>query len=267
MAQTHGLRNWGFGGGLIAAVFAVWMFAFPELAVSHFAWPVEPRMSQIFIGAGYVFRTAFFLSVALEPMWTRVRWIFWGNLVFTGTLLLATFWHLDRFTWSVPTVHVWILLYISEPIAMLYLVPRGAARDAPVTTPRGPVRTGLRVLLVVKAATLLTFGLLLVLNPEFADLRWPWPLNPLDARIMAAWLLGWATWAGTLAFARDWDEVRLAAALNILFGVVLLAASLIFRDQLDFSRVTAPAFLIMVAALTVSMIFFYWRQEQARPRA
>ena len=104
--QTHGLKFWGIGGGLIAAVFAVWMFFFPELAVSHFAWPVEPRLTQIFIGAGYIFRTGFFLSVALERAWHRVRWVFWGNLVFTGMLLFATFWNLDRFSWFFVTADV-----------------------------------------------------------------------------------------------------------------------------------------------------------------
>src|SRR5581483_9506042 len=118
---THGLRKWGIGGGLIAAAFVIWMFLFPELAVSHFAWPVEPRLSQVFIGAGYVFRIGFFFSVALEGAWHRVRWIFWGNLVFTGTLLLATFWHIDRFNWFFVMPHLWIVLYIVEPVTMLYL--------------------------------------------------------------------------------------------------------------------------------------------------
>ena len=53
-----------------------------------------------FIGAGYIFRTAFFLNAAREGNWVRLRWIVWGNLVFTGTLLLATYWHADEFNWD-----------------------------------------------------------------------------------------------------------------------------------------------------------------------
>ena len=59
---------------------------------------------------------------------------------------------------------------------------------------------------------------LLIINPEWLDLRWAWDLNGFDARIIAAWFMGWAVWAGTIAFAHDWDEVRLAGALGILFG-------------------------------------------------
>ena len=53
-----------------------------------------------FIGAGYVFRTAFFLSIAFGRDWTQLRWMFWGNLAFTATLLLASFWHAEEFNWD-----------------------------------------------------------------------------------------------------------------------------------------------------------------------
>jgi hypothetical protein len=260
---THRLRNWGFGGGFIAAVFAVWMLFFPELAVTHFAWPVEPRLSQIFIGAGYIFRTGFFLTVALEPAWHRVRWIFWGNLVFTGTLLLATFWNLERFNWFFVTAHLWIILYIVEPVAMLYLVPRNREAWFQVPTPRGPLSSAFKVFLVAEAAILLTFGLMLLLNPEFADLRWPWQLNPLDSQIIAAWFLGWSVWAGTLAFATDWDEVRKAARLNLLFGVALVGTFIAFFSQFDFTRPTTYGYMVGVVILALAMLFFYWRQERA----
>ena len=67
----------------------------------------------------------------------RLRWIVWGNLAFTGTLLLATFWHIDEFNWSQftpPTAHIWVILYIFEPVVMIYLIPRGALRaEAPLS--------------------------------------------------------------------------------------------------------------------------------------
>ncbi len=261
--QTHGLKFWGLGGALIAAVFAVWMLLFPDLAVSHFAWPVEPRLSQVFIGAGYIFRTAFFLTVAFELAWHRIRWVYWGNLVFTGTLLLATFWNLDRFNWFFVTAHVWIILYIVEPVTMLYRVPRTPDAWTAVPTPRGPVQPAFKGFLVAETAILLTFGLLLLLNPAFADLRFPWQLNPLDSQIIAAWLLGWAVWAGTMAFATDWDELRLAARLNLLFGLALLMTIVVFFPLFDFSRVTTGAYIGAVAVLTIVMLVFYWRQERS----
>ena len=170
----HNLRLWGIVGAFFAAVFAVWMLFFPDLVATGFAWVVEPRSSQVFIGAGYIFRTGFFLSVFFVPAWHRVRWIFWGNLVFTGTLLLATFWHADRLNWFSPVAHLWIILYVVEPVAMIYLVPRAASAWSDLPISRGPIQRGLRLLMVAEVAILFMVGAVLVLNPQFADSRWPW---------------------------------------------------------------------------------------------
>src|SRR4029453_895074 len=132
-----------------------------------------------------------------------------------GTLLLATFWHAGEFNWDpAQTVvgHLWLILYIFEPVTMLYMVPRGSWR-LPVTTIGGPIWKPFRGFLIAAVGLLLSDGLLLVINPEFAAQRWPWELNPFDARIIAAWFLGWAVWLATMAFASDWTEKRPPSAV------------------------------------------------------
>jgi hypothetical protein len=267
----HRLALWGTLGGLVAATFAVRLIAFPETVATRFAWDVHPRAAQLFVGAGYLFRTAFFFAIARERRWTRVRWMFWGNIVFTGTLLLATYWHADEFTWGQfvpPTAHFWILLYIFEPVAMLYLVPRGEAARAPAPSSGGPVLVWFRRFLVFEAGILLMMGLLLVINPEFAAARWPWELNPLDARMVAAWFLGWSAWTGTMAFAEDWDEIRLAARLNIINGLALSATIVVLFSSFDFTPARAHPFFYILGVLvfTIGMLAFHVLQERRRPR-
>ncbi len=75
---------WGLLGAAAAAWFAVWMLFFPDYIPKYFAWDAEGRYAQAFIGAGYIFRTAFFLNVAREGNWLRLRWIVWGNLPSPG---------------------------------------------------------------------------------------------------------------------------------------------------------------------------------------
>lgn len=260
--------GWGFLGAVAAGAFSVWMFLFPDTVARYFAWDVQPRYAQAFIGAGYLFRTAFFLYVMRQPDWLRLRWIVWGNLAFTGTLLLATYWHVDQFNWNpfqTPLAHIWIVLYIFEPIAMVYLLPRGALRAAAPAT-GGPLLDAFRKFLILVTGLLLMNGLLLVINPEFAATRWAWELNPLDARIVAAWFLGWSIWCGTMAFARDWDEVRAAAALFILNGLALAATILIFRDQFLPGRGTPIGYMLAVGLMTGLMIAFFLLQERRRGR-
>jgi hypothetical protein len=258
---------WGLLGGAAAAWFAIWMLFFPQYVPDYFAWDVEGRYAQAFIAAGYIFRTAFFLNVAVEGNWVRLRWIVWGNLVFTGTLLFATYWHLDEFHWNplqTPLAHIWIVLYIFEPVVMIYLIPRGTFRAvAPATG--GTLHPVFKAFLVFLTGILLMNGLLIVANPDFAAHRWAWELNPLDARIAGAWFLGWAVWCGTMAFALDWDEIRRATQLFILNGVALLATAVVFRDDFIPGRNTVLGYGGALFVLTAVMIAFYVLQERKRP--
>lgn len=264
MERTHGLRLWGAAGAVVAAVFATWLLLFPGLVGPYFAWPAEPRLGQIFLAAGWVFRIGFFLSAWRERAWHRLRWLFWGNVAFTGTLLLATFLHADRFTWSFPLAWLWLVLYVAEPVAMIYQTARlpEAWHAAPLRT--APLQPALKWVLVVEAAVLGTVGALLVLNPAFMDPLWPWPLRPLGARIMAAWFLGWAVWAGTLALGRDWDEVRIGVELNILWGVALLASLVVFLPLYDFARPGTPVYVATIAIFTLVLGVLAWRQARVR---
>jgi len=258
---------WGLLGASAAATFAVWMFFFPDSIAQKFAWDVHPRMTQLFIGAGYVFRTAFFLSVAFGRDWLRLRWFFWGNLAFTGTLLLATFWHAGEFNWDPSQTvvgHLWLILYIFEPVTMLYMVQRDVFRR-PAPTGGGPIWKPFRWFLIATTGLLLSDGLLLVINPEFAAKRWPWELNPLDARIMAAWFLGWAVWCATMAFAKDWLEIRLPAALFILNGAMLTLVNFLFGDLLSGTG-PAHAYRTGLLILTLLMAGFAAYQEVRRVR-
>jgi hypothetical protein len=260
---------WGVLGATAAAAFAIWMIFFPDSVAKYFAWDVHPRMTQLFIGAGYIFRTAFFLSVALGRDWSKLRWMFWGNLAFTGTLLLATFWHADEFNWDpaqTPVGHLWLILYIFEPVTMLYMVPRGVWRIA-APTAGGPLWRPFRWFLIATTGLLLSDGLLMVINPEFLALRWPWDLtgNPLDARIMAAWFLGWAAWCATMAFAGDWLEIRLPAALFILNGAALTVVNFTNGDLLSGTG-PAHAYRTGILLLTLLMAGFAGYHEVRRVR-
>ena len=110
--MPRSLRLWGLGGALLAAVFAVWMLFFPQFIPTAFAWDVQPRAAQAFIGAGYLFRTYFFLLFVFVPDWRLLRWTYYGNLLFTGALLIATIWHAPEVHWlTVAGAYLDLVLY------------------------------------------------------------------------------------------------------------------------------------------------------------
>src|SRR6185503_20815604 len=144
------------------------------------------------------------------------------------------------------------------------LIPRGIfAVEAPATG--GPLQPLFKGWLVFMTGLFLMLGLLLVVNPEFAAARWPWQLNPLDARMVSAWFLGWSAWCGTMAFARDWDEIRRAAQLFILNGVALLVVTAVFRDEFLPGRGTPAGFAVGLAVMTIAMAVFFADQDRRRP--
>ena len=255
------MRIWGLIGAGFAGAFAIWLLFFPDKA-NDFAWVIEPRLAQVFIGGGYIFRTAFFLNVAIWPRWERFRWIFWGNLAFTGTLLLATFWRAERIRWGTFIGHAWLILYVVEPAVLIYFAIGRSLRSAPAPD-AVPMRRGFVRFLIFEAAILAMFGALLILDPEFLTTRWPWELNNMDSVIVAAWFVGWAVWAGTMAFANDWRDVRAAAYLNMIAGAGILAASLASLSLFNSPR--TAGYLITLATLTVLMAVFTWRQERSTP--
>lgn len=67
-----------------------------------------------------------------------------------------------------------------------------------------------------------------------------------------------------MAFARDWDEIRPAAALFILNGLALVVTLFVFRDGF-LERGTLTSYGGGVAAITGLMIAFYVLQERRRP--
>lgn len=265
IAMPRILRLWGLIGALVAAVFAVWLLFFPQFVPTQFAWDVEPRAAQAFIGAGYIYRVFFFLLFVFIPDWRRLRWTYYGNLLFTGTLLLATLWHAPEMHWRTVAGHFWIVFYTMEPVVMHFNLPRppADARAEPLTS-GGPILPLFRQFLTLEIGAALVFGLALVINPEWLNTRWPWELTPFDARIVAAWWLGWAGWAGAIVQARDWEEVRLAAFGNLIVLAVLFVSGLVFLPYFNHAHPTVRPYLIGLAVLALGLSFFIWQQERRR---
>ena len=97
---------------------------------------------------------------------------------------------------------------------------------------------------------LVMFGLLLLLNPEFASARWPWELNGLDARIFAAWPLGWAILVRDDGLRRGLGRDPAPARLFILNGLALMAVAIVFRDEFLPGRGSAVGFTVFVVTMT-----------------
>ena len=255
---------------ILAASFVIWLIFFPSTAW-NFAWPVTPAFSAMFIGTGFLARTYIGYYLWREKHWAKLRWQVNANYAFLLVIFLATFWHVDEMNWksNIIVAHIWVLAYTIEPIMLYLLEPRSQESKAPlpVELQEGPVLPGLKRVAVLGLVVAAALASLLFINPRFMNTRWPWPLDPFNARIMAAFLMLAAAWCREVYFAEEWAEVKRA-----VFGLLIYAASnfslwLVMFPQFDLTRKNGITFGIAFGLFTVLLAYYSYRQERLKKTA
>ncbi|RPI27567.1 MAG: hypothetical protein EHM61_08040 [Acidobacteria bacterium] len=254
---------------VLAAFFVVWLFT--PGGGSSFAWPVQSALTAGFLGTAFILRAALGLAMWHEKSWHHLRWVVWGNYTFLGLIFLGTFWHLDEMSWKTQGLlaHVWVIAYIVEPLLLVLREPRDPLTKAALSPEHsgGPLFPGLRLTLTGIYMVGFTVAGILFIHPEFADTRWPWPLDPFDARIMSAWPAACAVWAATMYLARDWAEVKLGVQLLLIHGTSLFVFWAVTFPSYDPARNNRWPFGAVVGIAAVLLAYYYWRQEAARRKA
>jgi hypothetical protein len=229
---------------LVVAV--VLLYGFPARTGELFAWPIKPAVSAYVLASAYLGGIWFFLRVAVEKSWHRVKHGFPAVVVFAGALLIATLMHLDRFS-SNLSFYVWITLYATTPfiIAAVAIVQSphdpGAPDRADAVIPR-IARYGLAVI----GVTVFVVGAVLFVAPQAAIGWWAWTLTPLTAQVMGAVL----SLTGVVNGALLWDSR--ASSFRILFQAQLLSLTAIGisliagREDLLWDRPMTPVFVALV---------------------
>jgi len=112
-----------------------------------------------------------------------------------------------------------------------------------------------------------TLGGLLVIHPAFMNTRWPWALDPFDARVMAAWFAGSGVWAATMYFAQDWAEIRTGIQSLALYAVALFVLWAITFSSYDPARNNRITMGLAAGVAAVALGYYYWKQERIRRKA
>ncbi len=267
LAKPRSITNIGLVQVLLAATFVVWLLFVPDRG-DNFAWPVTPRLTAMFIGASFVARTYLGYFLWREKEWWRLRWQVWGNLGFLTVIFLATYWHIDEMNWTsnIILAHIWVLAYTIEPLMLVVLEPRGPEAKAgpPPERREGPLQPGLKFVLLVAFISGITFTALLFINPQFASTRWPWPLDPFNARVMAAFAALGGLWALQAYLMDDWAEAKLGVLGITIYMAVLFVVWVITVGQYPADQPNGTTYGVVTGLFTLVLLYFYWRQERAR---
>jgi len=241
------------------------LYFFPELSGSRFAWSIQPNMTAMFMGAGYIGGSWLFANAVFGRRWHRVAPGYPPVTAFTIAMLLATALHWDRFDPGHLPFILWLGLYVITPflVPLVWLYNRRADSGAPeaddALTPVA-ARWGLRLL----GLAILVFAVVGFLQPEWLISVWAWKLSPLTARIMSGWfvLLG----VGGLVIGREtrWSSWRVGLQSIGLWQLLVVIAALV--NPADFSGGLFNWYLVSVIVVLVGMAGLYVVMELQRRR-
>ena len=158
-----------------------------------------------------------------------------GGPFVTVGLLVATLRHVDEF--HGPVGLIWIEAYVFAVPAFFAAAVHQLSlpgRDRPVEE-RLP--GWLRGALGIQALLMLACGVLLFARPGHAGDVWAWPLTPLAAEAIAAWLLGIGGSAAYIALRGDRADMPGPALSYVVLGAVWIGGAIFggdaFHNTLD----------------------------------
>src|SRR6476660_4836577 len=144
----------------------VLLYGFPDDTRHWFAWDVQPTITPLIMGAGYVAGAYFFVRVALETRWHRIQVGFLPVTAFTLFMAIGTFNHLDRFATAHVAFWIWVGLYVVTPVLVPLAWVRNRATDPGTPEPgEPPMPAAVRNALLIVGAGQSAIALVLLLFP------------------------------------------------------------------------------------------------------
>jgi hypothetical protein len=242
----------------LAVAFAL-LYFFPDDTRHWFAWNVQPTITPLIMGAGYIAGAYFFVRVALETRWHRIQVGFLPVTAFTLFMAIGTFNHLDRFATAHVAFWIWVGLYVTTPILVPLAWWRNRATDPGTPEPDEPPLPGfIRPLLLTVGAVQSAVALVLLLSPSTMIEHWPWQLTPLTAQTLGGWFALPGVTALMMGLDGRWTAIRITLESQLIGLALILLGTIRAWDDIDSSNSLAYVFVAGIAALFVALSALEW---------
>jgi hypothetical protein len=235
------------------------LYFFPDDTRHWFAWDVQPTITPLIMGAGYIAGAYFFVRVALETRWHRIQVGFLPVTAFTLFMAIGTFNHLDRFATAHVAFWIWVGLYVVTPVLVPLAWWRNRATD-PGTRERGepPLPAVARPLLLTVGGVQSAVALVLLLSPSTMIEHWPWTLTPLTAQTLGGWFALPGVTALMMGLDGRWSAIRITLESQLIGLALILLATARAWDDIDTSNAIAYVFVAGIIGLFVSLLALEW---------
>jgi hypothetical protein len=256
--------------GAVIVPFLVVAFAllyfFPDDTRHWFAWDVQPTITPLIMGAGYIAGAYFFVRVARATRWHRIHVGFLPVTAFTLFMAIGTFAHLDRFATAHVAFWIWVGLYVVTPVLVPLAWWRNRASDPRSPEPGElPLPGVVRPLLLTVGGVQSAVALVLLLSPSTMIEHWPWELTPLTAQTLGGWFALPGVTALMMGLDGRWSAIRITLESQLIGLALILLATIRAWDDLDTSNMITYVFVAGIAGLFVALLALLTLMSRREP--
>jgi hypothetical protein len=236
------------------------LYAFPDRTADYWAWTIAAEPSAASFGAGYLGAGVALTLGALTREWRRARVVVVLVFALTSLALVVTMLDFEPFAigeggLTEAVAWTWLVVYVAlPPLALAAFVLQERAGGAGEYDVAVPMLRWTQLLLGGAAAVVGVLGVGLLVDWGWLAERWPWPLTPLTARFIGAWLVTYA--AGFLWCVlreRDWRRTRIAVPPAATTTALLLVSFIWLHDRFD-DGASTPLYVALFGALLLAMV-------------
>src|SRR3954464_8772086 len=230
------------------------LYFFPDDTRHWFAWDVQPTITPLIMGAGYIAGAYFFVRVAWATRWHRIQVGFLPVTAFTVFMAAGTFNHLDRFATAHVAFWIWVGLYVTTPILVPWAWWRNRATDPGTPEPgEAALPRGVRPALLVVGAAQSVVALVLLLSPSTMIEHWPWVLTPLTAQTLGGWFALPGVTALMMGLDGRWSAIRITLESQLIGLALILLGTARAWDAIDTGNALAYVFVGALATLFAAL--------------
>src|SRR3954464_867653 len=241
------------------------LYFFPDDTRHWFAWDVQPTITPLVMGAGYIAGAYFFVRVAFETHWHRVHVGFLPVTAFTLFMAIGTFAHLDRFATEHVAFWIWVGLYVTTRVLAPLAWWRNRATDPGTPEPDEPALPRfVRPALLSAGAFQSAVALALLLSPSTMIEHWPWTLTPLTAQTLGGWFALPGVTALMMGLDGRWSAIRITLESQLIGLALILLATARAWEDVDTTNPLAYVFVAGIAGLFLSLLALEWYMQKTR---
>lgn len=242
------------------------LYFYPDMTDERFAWAIQPHMTSLYLGAGYLGGSWLFINTIFGKRWHRVQAGYLPVTAFTWFIMLSTFLHWDRFLHGNLGFKLWLILYVITPFLVPAIWYNNHKADSGQPEEKD-VKISSTVLWILKliAVGSLLFVVVGFINPNFVVDVWPWMLTPLTARLMCGWIGLLGIGALTLSNETRWSGWKIPLESIAIWHVLVFAGAAM--KPADFTTGLINWYTVAIGIMMIGIFVLYSMMEMRRHKA